>query len=187
MCGVMLGRHHPRRDTSVPRRKVSATTEPTARLNEIVTRSSYMLGVVGNLYARPMSPIEREVLGHPDELPDYAVPFWPDLSRWPTPRDVTTFKRSTRGNPDARLAVLSRLRSWSEINLGPIWAWTSAFLAVMIAGIGGTIAVQAAIAQLIIWAVIVVLAAFFLVKVLALSTTADSRRRRAHIWLRALE
>jgi hypothetical protein len=134
-----------------------------------------------------MSRSAREDLGHPDELPEYAVPLWPDLSRLPTTHDVTMFRRSTRRNPDARLAVLSGLRSWSEINLGPIWAWTSAFLAVMIAGIGGTIAVQAPIAQLIIWAVIVLLAAFFLVKVLALSTTADSRRRRAHIWLRALE
>ncbi|WP_285115051.1 hypothetical protein [Leifsonia sp. fls2-241-R2A-40a] len=134
-----------------------------------------------------MSRSTREDLGHPDELPEYAIPLWPDLSRWPTAHDVTTFRRGTHRNPDARLAVLNGLRSWSEINLGPIWAWTSAFLAVMIAGIGGMIAIQAPTAQLVVWAVIVLLAAFFLMKVLALSTTADSRRRRAHVWLRALE
>lgn len=134
-----------------------------------------------------MSRGGNETLGYPDELPQFAVAFWPDLSRWPTPEDVAHCKRATQRRAEARLAVLNGLRSWSEIDIGPIWAWTSAFLTVMIAGIGGTIAIQQRWAQLATWVVIVIVAALFIVKVLALSTLADSRRRRSHIWLRALE
>lgn len=134
-----------------------------------------------------MSRTTDEELGRPDDLPKHAVPFWPDLQRWPTVADVAEFKRRTRRHPDVRMAVLNGLRSWAEIDVAPIWAWAGAFLALIVAGMSGTIALNVWWAQMIAWVITISAAFIFLVKMMALSTTADTRRRRAHIWLRALE
>jgi hypothetical protein len=134
-----------------------------------------------------MTRDHAEALGHPEGLPAEARPYWPDLGRWPTPSDVRYFRHATRRNPAARLAVLNGLRSWSEIDLAPVWSWTGAFLTVAIAGIGATIVTQVQWVQLIIGATVVGAAYVFLVKLASLNSTADQRRRRAHIWLRALE
>jgi hypothetical protein len=100
---------------------------------------------------------------------------------------VSEFKRSTRRNPEARLAVLNGLRSWSSIDLTSVWSWTGAFVTLAIAGIGATIAVEVQWVQFLIGTSVVVGAFIFIMKLASLSTTADQRRRRAHIWLRALE
>lgn len=134
-----------------------------------------------------MNRDKSDVLGHPDDLPAEALSFWPNLNRWPTPDDVILFKRSTRRNAGARLAVLNGLRSWSEIDFASIWSWTGALLTVSVAGIGGTIAAEVQWVQLIIGAATVAAALVFLVKLGSLSAHADQQRRRAHIWLRALE
>jgi len=134
-----------------------------------------------------MTRDKTEALGYPDDLPAAARQYWPDVSRWPTPSDVRYFRRSTRRNPEARLAVLNGLRSWSQIDLASVWSWTGIFITVVIAGIGGTIVAEAPWVQVVIGAGLLTVAYVFLVKLASLSSTADQRRRRAHIWLRALE
>lgn len=126
-------------------------------------------------------------VGQPDDLPESARAFWPDLARWPTHRDVRDFRRATRGNPDARLAVLNGLRSWSEIDLSPVWAWAGAFLTLAVASIGGVITVQFPLVQVAISLVTLVVGAVLLTAMVSFSSTADFRRRRSHIWLRAIE
>jgi len=61
------------------------------------------------------------------------------------------------------------------------------FITVAVAGIGGTIAAEVQWIQIVIGVATVAFAFVFLVKLASLSTTADQRRRRAHLWLRALE
>ena len=85
------------------------------------------------------------------------------------------------------MAVLNGLRSWSQIDLASVWSWTGIFITVVIAGIGVTIVAEAPWVQLVIGIVLLTAAYVLLVKLASLSSTADQRRRRAHIWLRALE
>lgn len=61
------------------------------------------------------------------------------------------------------------------------------FITVAVAGIGGTIAAEVRWIQIVIGVATVAFAFVFLVKLASMSTTADQRRRRAHMWLRALE
>jgi hypothetical protein len=131
---------------------------------------------------KPLRP-----LGYPDDLPHAARPLWPDLNRWPTPDDVSSFKRQTRRKQRERLAVLSGLRSWSEIDVSPIWAWASAIVTLSIAGLGVTVTVSIWWIQLLTLVTTVAAALVLLNVTMSLSTTADLRRRRAHVWLRAFE
>lgn len=126
-------------------------------------------------------------MGHPDDLPVDARDVWPDLNRWPTPDDVFSFRRATRRRPDQRLAVLNGLRSWSEIDVAPIWAWASGIVTVSIAGLGITVTVNIWWVQLLTLVITVVASLALLTVTLTLSSTGDLRRRRAHMWLCALE
>ena len=128
-----------------------------------------------------------ETLGHPEELAPEMLPYWPDLNRWPTLSDVRRFRQLNRQNPAAKLAVLNGLRSWSEIDITPIWSWAGGFIAVLLAGIGGSIVTQIPWVQLLIGAVTIAGAIVLLVKLASLSSLADTRRRRAYVWLHALE
>lgn len=126
-------------------------------------------------------------LGYPDDLPAAARGVWPDLNRWPTPDDVLSFTRETRRRPHQRLAVLNGLRSWSEIDVAPVWGWASGIVTISIAGLGVTVAVSIWWVQLLTLVITAGAALTLLTVTMALSSTADLRRRRAHIWLRALE
>lgn len=134
-----------------------------------------------------MSREKVPTIGHPDDLPQFAHRYWPDLTRWPTVKDVEAFRRATRGNPDARLAVLNGLWSWSEIDLAPVWAWASTFVALAAASLGGVIAVQITWVQVLISLVALVVGSILLTAMISFSSTADLRRRRSHVWLRAFE
>ena len=126
-------------------------------------------------------------LGYPEDLPADARDLWPDLARWPTPEDVVCFMRSTRKTPHRRLAVLNGLRSWAEIDIAPVWAWASAIVTISIAGLGVAVTTSVWWVQILSLVVTVVAALVLLTVTMSLSTTADRRRRSAHLWLRAFE
>lgn len=125
--------------------------------------------------------------GHPSELPLSALGFWPDLRDWPSLEEVDRFKRGTRRQPAARLAVLTGLRSWSSVDLAPIWAWVGGIIAL------GTLASSVVIAVAIPWIQIVSVAVAVAGGIAGLTALAnlhgntDIRRRRALVWLRAFE
>lgn len=125
-------------------------------------------------------------LGHPVDLPDWAVDQWPNLNNWPTTRDVDSFVRGTRRHQDVRLAVLTGLRSWEAVDLNPVWGWVASMLALV--GISVAISVSP-----IPWlrvatgVIVVVLGVIFLAVLINTHVTVDLRRRRARLWLRAFE
>jgi hypothetical protein len=135
----------------------------------------------------PMSRNADQRLGYPEDLPEDALAMWPDLNRWPTPDDVASFKRATRKTPHQRLAVLNGLRSWAEIDIAPAWAWASGILTVSIAGLGVAVTVNVRWAQILSLVITGAAALVLLTVTMSLSTTADRRRRSAHVWLRAFE
>jgi hypothetical protein len=161
--------------------------DPQSRLVQYFECPHPVITVGRALYFRFMTRDAAEILGHPEDLPAAMLPYWPDLNRWPTLSDVRRFRRLNRQNPAAKLAVLNGLRSWSEIDITPIWSWAGALIAVLLAGIGGSIVAQIQWVQLLVGAVTIALAIVFLVKLASLSSTADKRRRGACVWLHALE
>jgi len=121
----------------------------------------------------------------PDNLPEYAREFWPDLSEWPTTDEVKRFVRSTRRHPDARLAVLSGLRRFSAVDLSVPWAFFGIFVPVVLASVG------TAIEQPLITFVLVAASVVAIIIVMGIfadmSGDIDERRRSALAWLRAFE
>lgn len=120
----------------------------------------------------------------PDLLPESAHRYWPDLNGWPTPLDVQKFVRGTRRKPDERLAVLSGLRSFGEVDQAHLWAWLGVWVGVI--ALIATTPVDP-IVKLFGGAAIVAVALVLLVRLLTISAAIELRTRRSRIWLRAFE
>jgi hypothetical protein len=72
-------------------------------------------------------------------------------------RRVIVQARDTQ-KPNERLAILNGLRSWSEIDIAPVWAWASGFVTVSIAGLGLTVTVNILWLQLLTLVITLVVA-----------------------------
>jgi hypothetical protein len=121
----------------------------------------------------------------PDDLPLEAVPYWPDLERWPTPEDVTSFVRGTHAHPQIRLAVLSGLRSFSNADMNPLWSWAGSFIGLL--AIAYSLAVPTVWIQFAIPTVVLVIGVLLLGRLAGISAHMDVRRRRSITWLAAYE
>lgn len=126
-------------------------------------------------------------------FPDRYKALWPDLTRWPDATWVRGFARSTRQDPDARLAILTGLRRYSSIELGTAWAAIAAYLAVVLglfsaaSGFGGVLPPAWAWAAWVPSMVVTVVFAILIFRLMDLSGEADNRRRTALGWLAAIE
>lgn len=125
--------------------------------------------------------------GRPDELPEDAAEFWPDLRRWPTHQDVDRFTRGTRREPTKRLAVLSGLRSWSTVDLTPLWAWAGSMIALVAVGSSIVVGINVLWIQVVSISVVLIGGCGGLTFLAMLQGKTDLRRRRALVWLRAFE
>jgi hypothetical protein len=133
-----------------------------------------------------MSQDKEPKLAHPDDLPDWALDRWPNLNNWPTVRDVDCFVRSTRRQPDVRLAVLTGLRSWEAVDLNPMWGWVASLIALV--GIFGALYTsQIPWLRIALGVTLVVMGVIFVTILINVHASADLRRRRARLWLRAFE
>ena len=133
-----------------------------------------------------MTQDKEPKLGRPDDLPNWAIDHWPNLNHWPTVRDVDSFVRGTRRQPDVRLAVLTGLRSWEAVDLNPMWGWVGSLIAL----VGIFVALSTAQipwVQIATGVILVVLGVIFLTVLINMHANADLRRRRTRLWLRAFE
>jgi hypothetical protein len=121
----------------------------------------------------------------PEDLPPRAIPYWPDLERWPTPDDVTVFVCRTDAHPDVRLAVLSGLRSFSNSDINPLWSWVGSFIGLF--AIAFSVAAPNVWLQIGIPTVVLMVGAILLGRLASISADMDVRRRRSLIWLAAYE
>ena len=121
----------------------------------------------------------------PEDLPAVAIGCWPRKNGWPTSEDVNLFLERTDGKLDARLAVLTGLRRWAE----PASSQMLVTLAAIIVSIGAVVLAVSDAAISIHIAVLLAVAAYLVVAVLAISLALrmDTRRKMAHVWLRAFE
>jgi hypothetical protein len=127
----------------------------------------------------------NSIPNRPEDLPLEAIPYWPDLERWPTPNDVTMFMRRTHAHPGIRLAVLSGLRSFSNSDINPLWSWVGSFIGLL--AIAFSMAVPTVWIQIAIPTVVLVIGLLLLGRLASISADMDVRRRRSITWLAAFE
>jgi len=126
-----------------------------------------------------------QVPDQPENLPLYAHGHWPDLAKMPTAADVKLFKRATRRDPDARVAVLSGLRSFAEAELNSLWAFIGVWISLLAVIVSG--ALTTPWIQLLIGVGLSIFAFLILARLGSASAELHLRRRRSIVWLRALE
>jgi hypothetical protein len=121
----------------------------------------------------------------PDDLPESARPYWPDISKWPTAAGARTFAKSTRKKPEDRLAVLSGLRRLAATDLSIPWAWVAVYVPLVFA----IVSLPNELAWLTTTAGVVlgVVAAISVARLIAMSAEVEERRKSALVWLRAFE
>ena len=125
----------------------------------------------------------------PDDLPDNAFASWPPKRSWPSVAEVDRILKTTERKPDARLAVLSGLRRWSEpASSQMLAALGSIIISIVAIAIAIAIASNTAVPGLQ-WSVLVVGAAYIILALwgFGLALRMDERRRMALVWLRAIE
>ena len=127
----------------------------------------------------------RHVPWAPDDLPGDALEVWPPKSSWPTVADVDRILNATQGSPNARLAVLSGLRRWSEpassqmlVALGSVIV---SIVAIAIASSTFIPALQFSVLGVGVAYIVLALWGF------GLALRMDERRRMALVWLCAIE
>ena len=121
----------------------------------------------------------------PDDLPDNAFASWPPKRSWPSVAEVDRILKTTERKPDARLAVLSGLRRWSEPASSQLLA---AFGSIIISIVAIAVA-SSALVPALQWSVLVAGVAYILLALwgFGLALRMDERRRMALAWLRAIE
>ena len=129
--------------------------------------------------------MSNSIPNRPEDLPPEAIPYWPDLERWPTPEDVTMFVRRTHAEPDIRLAVLTGLRSFSNSDVNPLWSWVGSFIGLF--AIAFSVAVPTVWIQVAIPTVVLVIGVVLLGRLASISAHMDVRPRRSITWLAAYE
>ena len=135
--------------------------------------------------AREMQGFGRHVPWAPDDLPSGFRDYWPRKDGWPTKADVDHFIGSTSGKPDARLAVLSGLRRWSEPASSQMLATFGSVIISIVA-----IAIAASTFNQIVYFGVLGAGAVYILLALTgvgLALRMDERRRMAFVWLRAIE
>lgn len=130
---------------------------------------------------------------YPEKLPDLYKTLWPDLAQWPDATWVREFARTTRKDPDARLAILTGLRRYSSVELGTAWAGVAAYLAAVLGLVSAASGIAEVLPSAWAWlawiplAIVTVAFIVFFTRLMDLSGEADERRRSALAWLAAIE
>lgn len=133
-----------------------------------------------------LSKVERKYLTEPpSELPRSAVVLWPDLTRWPTSESIVPLVRRLRRDHPQRLAILTGLRMWETTDFGSMWAWIGAWISLLAVTLVSASGVQWL--QISLAAVIALVGFVGLSRLLTHVAAVELRRRRAHVWLLALE
>jgi hypothetical protein len=127
----------------------------------------------------------RHLTWVPEGFPEAAVDSWPRKAGWPTSTDVLRFVEDTRGRPDARLAVLTGLRRWSEPASSQLLITVAAIIVSIVAVILTVSDVGFLLRIGMVGAGLTYIAVAVFAMYLALAM--DQRRKMAHSWLRALE
>lgn len=122
----------------------------------------------------------------PELLPNDARDAWPDMNVWPTARAVQHFRKQTRRKREARIAVITGLRSISTANTAFMWSWLGLWFGLI--AIGLSFAAQPMPVHLAIGALVVfgLVLAGVMSKLLKVAELQEARARRAGLWLRAL-